>query len=178
LILPEDLFLRKLLDECQRQRKLTENQHGADLSRAQESYRQCEEERRKEVRGASEIKQKLSQFSSLQLDLMQLARDLRQMLDANPAPAPLDHAGSSEERTAQMVRHKDWCDKVFYYYRDDFSMRLQTIQSAIGKDEPSLAMYLARFVSNGYVQASNIEELIKTLWGLAVRTEVPGYEIC
>ena len=177
LILPEDLFLRKLLDECQRQRKLTENQHRADLSRAQESYRQCEEERREEVRKAIEMKQRLAQFSSLQLDLMQLARDLRQMLNANPTPAPLDHAGSSEERMVQMIRHKEWCDKVFYHYRDDFSARLQRMQSVIGKDDPSLAMYLARFVSNGCMQASNIEDLIKTLWELAVRIEVPGYEI-
>lgn len=46
LILPEDMFLRKLLDVCREERRVNEIQLKSDLSRVREEYRQCEEERK------------------------------------------------------------------------------------------------------------------------------------
>jgi hypothetical protein len=46
LILPEDMFLRKLLDVCREERRVNEIQLKSDLSRVREAYRQCDEERK------------------------------------------------------------------------------------------------------------------------------------
>jgi len=187
LILPEDMFLRKLLDACRQEQRVNDNQARADLSRAQEAYRQCMEEKRESAILSLEHRDRLAQYaeekqelqkqvdeartilSPLQFGLIYLARDLRKMLNANPTPVPLDHAGSSEENTAQMIQHKEWSDRIFYHYRDEFSARLQKIQGVIGMENSSLAMYLARFVGNGYMQANDIDSLIKTLWDLAYK---------
>lgn len=46
LVIPEDIFLKDQLTTCQRDSELNANQLNAELSRAREAYRQCEEERR------------------------------------------------------------------------------------------------------------------------------------
>jgi hypothetical protein len=75
-VLMEDTSLKKQVEECQQQGKLKEDQLNAELLRARESSKQCEEERREALEKIGELETRLSLFSPLQIESFELAKHL------------------------------------------------------------------------------------------------------
>ena len=119
LVLPEDSFLkgqREQLEQAHKDdvRKL-ETSHNADLWRAQESYRQCEAERRKALA-------ELETLTPLQLDAIRLADQLHGFLGRlGPEPAPkytreqIEGMSSGETRRLIEAEDGDFAEACEYY---------------------------------------------------------------
>jgi hypothetical protein len=120
-------------------------------------------------RQVDELKPIAAVFPPLQFRLIGLAKRLRKMLAELPSPGQLNHAGTSEERTALMVRHSEWDQKIVYRYEGAFSSEVGQLESHIGKDDLPLAHCLSEFNANSrrVMHSKDIEALIETLWYMA-----------
>jgi hypothetical protein len=127
LILPEDEFLKKQVEECR------------------------------------------TFLGPLQFQLLDLAKRMQKMMMELPAPKPLDHATTSEETTAWMVRQAEWDQRIRYRYEGEFTDQINRLESSIGKDDLSLAHCLTEFNANTgrVMHPKDIEKLIHTLWDMA-----------
>lgn len=124
LILPEDMFLRKLLDACQEERRVNENQLKSDLWRAQEAYRQCKGELKKSTPSNDGEQSVAGLLNPLQVEALTIARDLRDFYAAfDPYPSdPVQRPG--EDDHTFMVRHiseqrasrRRWEQKITHAY--------------------------------------------------------------
>lgn len=89
LMLPEDQFLVRELDQIKGELRRVEVTHNAELARAQECYRQCMEEKKESANRNLEYRAKLGLFSGIQWEALQLANDLTDFLkELGAPPAP------------------------------------------------------------------------------------------
>ena len=186
LVLPEDKFLKGQLEECQRQSKLNENQSNSDLWRARESSRQCEDERRKALDEVGELRTQLAVFSPLQLEIIKLSRDLRQLLkDAGLAPefkntAPVNRGEDSRTWTIEKLvethlwsdEYATWARKLIYSYEAQFAGRVQNIMTSIGRDTGSVVFPLKPYTET-VRPGDDFQNLLDILMDLFVQVENP-----
>lgn len=174
LVLPEDKFLKDQVEECRRERELEKNQFNSDLWRAQKSYSQCEEERRA-------VKAKLEPLTTLQLDAIELANDLRKFvvgLGKRPSVDSSQFPGDVESHLREVHRVEDpWDERAKALY----------IESGLDKRVESLRN---RFVIEGFLYNDlnisieglstarvNILKIASELWNLSCKLGEKGISV-
>jgi hypothetical protein len=119
-------------------------QQEAELWRAEESRRQCEEERRKALQQLEENRAHLSMFSPLQIECIELARDLNGLLEEMPPPDdPVTQVMRGEgnvrnalEWSARVAAHpkemEAWSDRLGHAYAAKYSARMTGLVHKLG----------------------------------------------
>jgi hypothetical protein len=136
MILPEDLFLKKQIDDLVHQLKVDRNQYNSDLSRAKEFYEQCKAEKK-------ELTAKLEGLTPLQIEAFSIARDLRDFrAGLEPFPKrPIQRPGESDYDF--MVRHiserhrmeADWGQRVLHaYVNRGFGPKITSLLHRVGEE--------------------------------------------
>lgn len=142
LILPEDTFLNEQLEKCQRESKLKENQLNAELWRANEARRQCEEERRAAVAKVEESEAQATILSPLQRDALTLRKKMIEFLqEIGPEPV-CDTSDCLNDPNLNAKRVSDW-NREF----GEFKTRLKSLY-AVRLRQFAVEIY-QRFVSAG-----------------------------
>jgi hypothetical protein len=113
--------------------------HNAELSRAREAQRQCDEERREALRKAEEIEAQLSIFSPLQIQAFRLARDMGNYLTSlgpKPTISEMDFPDTADGRFrlihARFDAEEPWLVRLRSKCDEDFLPRLQSIINQFG----------------------------------------------
>jgi hypothetical protein len=114
-----------------------------------------------------------SLFSPLQIEILRLYRDLRQMLrDAGPAPelrngGLLVHEGVA---SAWMEEYSQWARKITYRYRGEFADRVPAVMVSLGQTTGMVVTDLEPYtkeVRPGY----DFRQLLDLLLGFVVKLE-------
>ncbi|WP_263367294.1 hypothetical protein [Edaphobacter bradus] len=128
------------------QMRRVEAGHKADLWRAQESRRLCDEERREAIGQLEEVKAVVSPF---QLESLQLAKELRDLY-ASLGPYPndildpneTDPAKAAEAMAARSLKKIKWQQKLLYAYTDkDFGKRITSLMHRLGERYDDLPLW-------------------------------------
>ncbi len=125
MILPEDSFLKKQVEDLIYQLKLNESQYNSDLSRSREFYEQCKAEKK-------ELSEKLEVFTPLQLEAVHLAEELISFLrEVGPPPAPRytfeEIQRMSSAQTRKLIEENDGdFAEACEFYAGKGTMRLTT----------------------------------------------------
>jgi len=158
LVLPEDTFVKEEIDRIQDETRRENAQKDSELSRAQESRRQCDEERRAALAKIDEFEQAKNNsgidvpLSPLQIEAFKIAKELRDFLEELP-PFPenpeQDHDESdydyitrmnASERLQQLfaTRREEqgrWRQKLIYGYTTrQFAQRITTLICRVGEE--------------------------------------------
>jgi hypothetical protein len=125
--------VRRLNESHKEEIRKLEVSHNAYLSRAQESRRQCEEERRA-------AKEKLAIFSPLQMDALQLSHDLMNyLIRMGGPPAPkysledIERMSLAESKRLIETADGDYEDSMYFYYGDTHSHPRSTNPDAVAR---------------------------------------------
>jgi hypothetical protein len=150
LVLPEDTFIKAEIERIGDEARREKIQQDSDLWRAQESRRQCEEERQAalaSIGGLNANPSLSSLFSPLQIEVLHLSRDLQRLRkDAEPAPefqdaGPMKNGEDSRTWTIQKLiethvwsnEYAIWARKFIYSYEAQFAHRVRNIMTSIGQ---------------------------------------------
>jgi hypothetical protein len=185
LVLPEDPHLKQAsqaADEAEAdQLRREEIQRKAELWRAQESRRICDEERREALRQLEEAKSQLALFTPLQIEAFQLAKDLRLFLkELGPRPQvswgnldPQD--GMAKRMTEQNRLQQPWVAKLVYRYAREYAPRVKNLMLRIG--ETGLPAFQLGAYADGIVNEENVLTASNLLDGLAVQMNYSDLQI-
>ncbi|HZL50548.1 MAG TPA: hypothetical protein VFC37_06320 [Terracidiphilus sp.] len=146
LILPEDSFLTRQLDEIKQmhadEMRRHEITHNAELSRSHEFYEQCKEEKRA-------IEAKVDSLSPLQIDALTLSTRLLQFIEAQgPPPIPkytreqLDAMSSERWKALVQSGDKDFDFACEYYYGGNLDRTTPESRDEVHKQMNARAMLL------------------------------------
>ena len=189
LVLPEDKFLKQQIEECQRQSKLNENQFNFELSRAKEIRDQYSTEKRNALDRVSELEAQLAVFSPLQLEILRLSRDLRQLRrEAGPAPVlqnigPMkpgeDTHGWTTQKLAETEAWTDeyakWARKFIYSYQEIFAPRVKSVMTSLGSSTGMVVVSLEPYTKD-VRPGSDFDELLNILLRFFVQLEATADE--
>jgi hypothetical protein len=177
VVLPEDTFVKAEIERIQDEVKRERSQQNSDLSRAQQSRKLCDEERREAIAKAEELRAKLSLFTPLQLEALQLRADLRQFLEkvGPPPKSGLEHKlGGKEEMSPEELAQ--WATfqrdivgplqaRVKATYTLNFKQTATTLYHRfveIGRIDQQF-----RYLSDDAESIEQVQQLINVLWGMA-----------
>jgi hypothetical protein len=117
-------------------------------------------------------------FSPLQIEILRLSRDLRQMLkDAGPAPE-LRNAGfmmKGDDTSTWMEAYSQWARRIIYRYRGEFASRVKTVMISLGQTTGMVVATLEPYTKDarpGY----DFQQLLDLLLGFVAKLEVSDEE--
>ncbi len=189
------LSLRSLL-KGQGQIKRIKEGHSEELRRmeatrnseswkAAEIRKQLENEKKEALQELDEIRTQMARFIPLQIDIIQLARDLRQMsADAGPPPA-LKNCGpmpTGSDVSAWMKERMDesglwtnayseWARKIIYRYQEEFAHRVKLVMTSLGKTTGMVVISLEPYTTD-VRPGEDFQTLIDLLLGFFVKLEI------
>jgi hypothetical protein len=126
-----------------------------ELENSQEAYRQCMLERSAAMHGAEECLEKLAMFSPLQIETLQLAKELNGLLKAYPLPKKTDYGYNRKRQSFET-------EDQIHAWGDARSAIEQKVRAKYALDFRSKATQLYhRLVTKANIDDRNLEALVK-----------------
>lgn len=163
-----------------------EVQHTAELLRAQESRRLCDEERRAAIQRAEEADARLKLFPPLQTEIISIIRGLRDLEVVLGKPPELQNTGPVPKDANQQIWMSDrlreatlwtadraeWERKFIGGYRDRFADRIKRLSDSLMRDHGCVVAPLEPY-STTISSKADSDDLIEILLKYFVFLENP-----
>jgi len=161
----------------------------AELWRATEIRKQLENEKQEALQKLDELTTQMTRFTPLQIEIIQLARDLRHLLvDAGPPPdlkntGPMPKGNDlnvwmkerMDESGLWTDAYSEWARKIIYRYQEEFAHRVKLVMTSLGKTTGMVVISLEPYTSD-VRPGEDFQNLIDLLLGFFVKLEIPAEE--